>query len=128
MTIYLLIAGTYTPFSLLAIGGTLGNIICIFLWVGSAFGILLNIFAFGRFRLFHMILYVLLGWIAIFFLPQIIANLGTTGVWFLILGGIMYTVGIFFYSLNLFKFTHMVWHIFTIFGSIFHFFAIFFFL
>ncbi len=128
MTIYLLIAGTYTPFSLLAIGGTLGTVICILLWTGCAVGLLLNLFAFGRFRLFHMILYVFLGWIAIFFLPQIIANIGPEGVLFLILGGAMYTIGILFYSFNWFKFSHMVWHVFTLLGSILHFFAIFFYL
>ena len=128
MTIYLLIAGSYTPFSLLAIGGTRGTVICIFLWIGCLIGLLLNLFAFGRFRVFHMILYISLGWIAILFLPQIIVNLGSTGVLFLILGGVMYTVGFFFYSTNLFKFSHMTWHIFTLLGSLFHFFAVFYFL
>src|SRR5690606_32340779 len=71
ITIYLLIAGTYTPFSLLGIGGNIGLYIFIGLWVAALLGIFLNIFAFGKYRLFHMILYLAMGWVAIFFLPQI---------------------------------------------------------
>ncbi len=127
MTIYLLIAGTYTPFALLAIGGKIGNIICLILWSGAILGMLLNLFAFGRFRLFHMILYVVLGWFAIFFLPDILSNISSPGVILLILGGLMYSIGIFFYSLKLFKFSHMVWHIFTILGTLAHFFTLFYF-
>lgn len=124
MTIYLLIAGTYTPFSLLVIGGSLGTMVCIILWSGALLGMLLNLFAFGKFRLFHMILYVFLGWIAIFFLPEIINNMAKGGLILLITGGVMYTVGIFFYSLKLFKFSHTVWHIFTILGTLLHFFSL----
>lgn len=128
MTIYLLIAGTYTPFSLLAIGGKTGLYLCLFLWGGSLIGLLLNLFAFGRFRFLHMFLYVALGWVAIFFLPEITANLAKDGVWLLIIGGVMYTIGIFFYALRLFKFTHMIWHLFTVLGTIAHFLAILFYL
>jgi hemolysin III len=124
MTIYLLIAGSYTPFSLIAIGGETGIGICIFLWVGCLSGLLLNLFAFGRFRFLHMFLYVALGWVAILFMPQITLSMETNGVMLLILGGLMYTIGIIFYALKLFKFTHMVWHIFTLLGTIAHFLAI----
>lgn len=128
MTIYILIAGTYTPFSLLAIGGKTGLYLCLGLWSGALIGILLNLFAFGKFRFFHMFLYVALGWVAIFFLPQITSNLASGGVWLLIIGGVMYTLGIFFYALRLFKFSHMIWHIFTILGTVAHFLAILFYL
>ena len=128
ITIYLLIAGTYTPFSLLAIGGETGLWIFIGLWATAFIGTLLNIFAFGKFRALHMILYLGMGWVAIFFMPQIIASMDTLGVIFLIVGGVMYTLGVLFYGLKLFKYTHMVWHIFVIFGTVFHFFAIYYFL
>ncbi|MFA5542588.1 MAG: hemolysin III family protein [Bacilli bacterium] len=124
MTIYLLIAGTYTPFALIGIGGEIGLNVFVFLWVGSIFGLLLNLFAFGRFRLLHMFLYVALGWVAIFFMDEIISGLQSTGLTLLILGGVMYTLGIFFYALKLFKFTHMVWHVFTLLGTLMHFLAI----
>lgn len=124
ISIYLLIAGTYTPFSLVLIGGTTGIYICMFLWIGALSGLLLNVFAFGRYRALHMILYVALGWVAVLFMPEITANLSKDGVLFLLLGGIMYTVGIIFYGLKLFKFTHMVWHIFTVLGTAAHFITI----
>lgn len=124
MTIYFLISGTYTPFTLLVIGGKLGLILFYVLWIGSTIGLLLNLFWFGRFRALHMILYVVLGWIAIFFLPQIAANLPTNGLIFLIAGGVMYTLGIIFYGLKLFKFTHMVWHFFVLAGTVLHFLSI----
>lgn len=125
MTIYLLISGTYTPFTLLVIGGELGKVLFYVLWIGATIGLLLNLFWFGRFRALHMILYVVLGWVAIFFMPQIIANLPLNGLILLIAGGVMYTLGIIFYGLKLFKFTHMVWHFFVLAGTILHFFSIF---
>lgn len=124
LTIYILIAGTYTPFTLLALGGTLGLVLCIALWACALIGILLTIFAFGQFRALHIFLYVAMGWVAIFFLPQIIANLEIGGVVLLLAGGIAYTLGLIFYALKVFKYTHMVWHIFVIFGTLFHFLSI----
>ncbi len=124
MTIYILIAGTYTPFSLMAIGGSLGVKVCIFLWCGALFGLLLNLFAFGKFRFLHMFLYVALGWVAVLFMPSIVSSISRDGVILLFLGGLMYTIGIFFYALKLFKFTHMVWHIFTLLGTLLHFITI----
>lgn len=127
MTIYILIAGTYTPFSLLAIGGAIGIWVCIGLWIAGCIGLLLNLFAFGRFRILHMTLYVAMGWVAIFFMPQIIQNIQLGGILLLLMGGISYTFGILFYALKLFKFTHMVWHLFTLGGTLLHFFALLFF-
>lgn len=124
MTIYLLIAGTYTPFTLLAIGGKTGIYLCTILWASAFIGLLLNLFWFGRFRAFHMILYVALGWVAIFFIGQIITALGTIGTVLLIAGGLSYTLGLIFYGLKLFKFTHMVWHFFVLIGTILHFITI----
>ena len=71
-----------------------------------------------------MFLYVFLGWIAIFNLKTIINSLGYIPSLLILIGGIAYTLGIIFYSTKLFKFTHMVWHLFTILGTILHFFAI----
>lgn len=124
MSIYLLIAGTYTPLTLVTIGGNLGIGLFIFLWVGATIGFILNLFFFGKFKLFHMFLYVALGWVAIFYIKTITQTLGTFPTILLISGGVAYTVGIVFYSLKLFKFTHMVWHLFVILGSILHFLTI----
>src|SRR5690554_1012541 len=124
MSIYLLIAGTYTPLTLVVIGGNIGLTLFVILWVGSLIGILLNFIKFGKFKFVHMFLYVLLGWIAIFYIETVFTTLGLVPSILILLGGISYTIGIVFYSLKLFKFTHMVWHIFTIIGTVLHFIAI----
>lgn len=128
MSIYILIAGTYTPFSLLGLGGSLGIGMCIFLWSVAFFGLMLNLFAFRRYHTLHVILYVAMGWVAIFFIPDIVAAMDLGGIILLIAGGVAYTMGILFYAFKWFKFTHMVWHIMTIIGTILHFFAIYYFL
>ncbi len=123
LNIYFLIAGTYTPITLLALG-ELGIILCIILWSAALVGSVLNIFYFGKFKALHMILYLAMGWIAVFYLKEITALLGARGTILLLAGGVSYTLGVLFYTLKLFKFTHMVWHIFTILGTVFHFLAI----
>jgi hemolysin III len=126
MTIYLLIAGSYTPFTLIAIGGTLGLTLCLILWISALIGLLMNVFWFGKFKIFHLMLYIGLGWIAIFYIKPIIASIGLYGTILLFAGGIAYTIGIIFYVLKLFKFTHMIWHLFVILGTILHFLSIYF--
>jgi len=125
MTIYLLIAGSYTPFTLIGLGGSLGFNLFLVLWAAAISGLLLNLFWFGKFRLFHMFLYVAMGWVAVFYLKPITLSIGTMGTVFLFSGGVAYTLGIIFYSLKLFKFTHMVWHLFVLTGTLLHFIAIF---
>ena len=128
MTIYLLIAGTYTPFTLLVLEESFGLIIFAILWTGAFTGLIMNLFWFGKFKYFHIALYLILGWVAIFFINSVIQSLGLHGALFLLAGGIAYTLGIIFYGLKLFKFTHMVWHIFVILGTILHFITIYFYL
>lgn len=124
MTIYLLIAGSYTPFALLALGGIEGTILTTIIWFGALSGLILNLFWFGKLRAFHIFLYLLLGWSAAFFIVPIIKGLGTVGTILLFAGGVSYTIGIIFYGFKLFKFTHMVWHLFVLLGTILHFLGI----
>nr|HPN61245.1 hemolysin III family protein [Bacilli bacterium] len=126
MSIYLLIAGTYTPFTLIAIGGNLGITLCSLMWLSALLGLLMNVFWFGKFKIFHLVLYVGLGWMAFFYLKTIIAAIGLYGTLLLLGGGVAYTIGIVFYTLKLFKFTHMIWHLFVILGFVLHFLAIYF--
>ncbi|MGD9887601.1 MAG: hemolysin III family protein [Bacilli bacterium] len=126
MTIYLLIAGTYTPYTLIAIGGRLGVVLCSLMWGCSLIGLLMNVFWFGKFKVFHLVLYVGLGWMAFFYLNTIIIKIGLMGTILLLAGGVAYTIGIIFYALKLFKFTHMVWHFLVILGFILHFLSIYF--
>lgn len=124
-SIFLLIAGTYTPFMLIALGGTgKGLAIFIIVWVGAVLGIALNAISVNRFAKLSLILYVLMGWSVVFAVGDIIAVLPTGGLWLLILGGVGYTGGIAFYLAKKIKYMHSIWHLFVIAGSVLHYFCI----
>jgi hemolysin III len=122
--IYLLIAGTYTPFMVLAIGGWLGLTGMIIVWSIALIGILFKIFANQRFPKLSVITYLLMGWIAIFFFYPLYNVLTTEGIWLLVGGGICFTVGVLFYVAKKIQFTHTIWHFFVVAGCVCHFFSI----
>ena len=122
--IYLLIAGTYTPFMMLAIGGWVGLTGMIIVWSIALVGIIFKIFANQRFPKLSVITYLLMGWIAVFFFYPLYNALSTQGLWLLLAGGVCYTVGVLFYVAKKVQFTHAIWHIFVAAGSAFHFFSI----
>tara|TARA_B110000879_G_C11052860_1_gene463539 strand:- start:297 stop:938 length:642 start_codon:yes stop_codon:yes gene_type:complete len=122
--IYLLIAGTYTPFMLLAIGGWVGLAGMIIVWSIALVGITCKIFANQRFPKLSVITYLLMGWIAIFFIYPLYNALTTQGLWLLVAGGLCYTVGVLFYVAKKVQFTHAIWHVFVVAGCICHFFSI----
>ena len=95
--IYLLIAGTYTPFMMLAIGGWVGLTGMIIVWSIALVGIIFKIFANQRFPKLSVITYLLMGWIAVFFFYPLYNALSTQGLWLLLAGGVCYTVGVLFY-------------------------------
>ena len=127
-SIFVLIAGTYTPMTLCAVrsvnaplGWTLFGIV----WGLSAVGMLLNALDLKRFSKISMILYIGLGWCIIFSFKAVITAIGIGGTVFLVLGGISYTLGALFYKVKK-PYMHSVFHIFIVLGSILHFFCIFF--
>jgi hemolysin III len=122
--IYLLIAGTYTPLMVLAIGGWVGLTGMVIVWSIALIGIVFKIFANQRFPKLSVITYLLMGWIAIFFIYPLYNALTTEGLWLLFAGGICYTVGVLFYVAKKVQFTHAIWHVFVVAGCAFHFFAI----
>ena len=122
--IYLLIAGTYTPFMLLAIGGWVGWAGMIIVWLIALIGITCKIFASQRFPKLSVITYLLMGWIAIFFIYPLYNALTTHGLWLLVAGGLCYTVGVLFYVAKKTQFTHAIWHVFVVAGCMCHFFSI----
>lgn len=122
--IYLLIAGTYTPLMVLAIGGWVGLTGMIIVWSIALIGIVFKIFANQRFPKLSVITYLLMGWIAIFFIYPLYNALTTEGLWLLFAGGICYTVGVLFYVAKKVQFTHAIWHVFVVAGCAFHFFSI----
>lgn len=119
-TIYLLIAGSYTPYALLTIGGTSGWLIFIIIWISALIGILLNAINLSKFRILSIILYVAMGWAIAFYLPQLLDKLDFGGLMLLIAGGLAYTLGIVFYIIKGVKYFHSIWHLFVLGASLCH--------
>ena len=122
--IYILIAATYTPFLVLVVKSPTGNIILWVQWIICGFGILFKAFSTGKFRLFSTLLYLFMGWMIVFSWGELKMNISNLSLIFLITGGLLYSLGTVFYMWKLFKYHHMVWHLFVLFGSIAYFFAV----
>ncbi len=116
-TIYLLILGTYIPFSLVVVGGKTGFAVCITNALLSVLGVVLNIIDMNRFEKVSMVLYVLTGWLAILVAPSVFRALSVVSLVFLVAGGLSYTIGIVFFSKNK-SCMHVVWHFFVLAGSV----------
>ena len=123
-TIFLLIAGTYTPITLYILGGVTGWILFSVVWVASIIGITLNSINMEKAKIPSLVCYIATGWVIIFAIKPLIAKVPFLSAFFLVLGGVIYTVGIVFYVIKKVKYFHPVWHIFTILGSAFHYFSI----
>lgn len=124
-SIYILIASTYTPVTLIAVQGVFGWILFGIIWGAAALGIFLKFVYPGRFEIFSLILYAVMGWLIIFAWHPMIVHSGWLPMIFLFVGGIIYTMGIFFYARESMKLNHAVWHLFVLGGSIFHYFTVF---
>lgn len=122
--IYFFIAGTYTPFLFIAVKGALGWSLFGIVWGLAIFGTLFKVFFVKRFLHLSTILYVLIGWLIVFAWKLLIAAVPTYGVIFLVIGGIIYSIGAIFYVWRGFKYHHAIWHIFVIAGTVMHFFAV----
>jgi len=122
-SIFLLIAGTYTPIALVALQGRLGWTIFITIWSVALLGIIFKVFFINKLKIISVIMYLLMGWTIIFIIKPIIVALSTLSLVYLIIGGLFYTVGVLFYALQSkgFKYSHSIWHLFVLAGSIFHF-------
>ena len=122
-TIFLLIAGTYTPMTLIVLRGTMGWILFGVVWAAAILGIVLNAIGLEKFKVFSMISYVASGWAALFAIVPLYRIMNPVAVWMLVGGGVAYTVGIIFFALKV-KYMHAIWHLFVIGGSILHYFMI----
>ncbi len=129
-SIYLLIAGTYTPFTLLILrqDGMIGWIIFGAIWFLAILGIVLSTIFIERFRVLKTILYILMGWMIVIAMPNIVKILNMTNcinaVYLLIAGGILYTVGTIFYLFKNIKYFHSIWHLFVLAGTVCHFISV----
>jgi hemolysin III len=125
-SIYVLIAGTYTPFTLVTLKGAIGWVIFGISWGLALTGIVLKLFFTGQYDLISTIMYVLMGWVIVFAIKPLVHNLSLEGLLWLFAGGISYTIGAILYSIDRIKFNHAIFHIFVLIGSFCHFMSVFF--
>ncbi len=122
--IYVLIAGSYTPFTLVSLNGETGWLIFSMVWVMAFTGIILKLIFTGKFKIVSTAMYVLMGWLIVFYFQDLTASLHEKGVFYLILGGVLYTIGAILYSIKKIKFNHAIFHFFVLAGSFCHFLSI----
>lgn len=123
-TIFFLIAGTYTPITLVPLRGALGWTLFGIVWGAAILGIVMNSIDLEKFRKPSVVCYVAMGWVVIFAIKPMLERCSPLSLWFLLIGGVCYTGGIIFYALKSKKYFHSIWHIFTVGGSVFHYFSI----
>lgn len=126
IAIFLLIAGTYTPFTLIALRGVWGWSLFGMVWTLALLGSALELGMFKRYRRFAVLLYVAMGWIGIIAFRPLLAHLQTEGMALLLMGGVAYTLGVPFYLWRKLPYHHSVWHTFVLAGSVLQFLAVFF--
>ena len=124
--IFLLIAGTYTPFALVSLGGALGWIIFGVVWALAIMGIALQAILIHQKAIFAVIPYVAMGWLAVLAIKPMIESIAPGGLVLLLAGGLCYTLGCAFYIWRNLPYHHAIWHVFVMAGSALHFFAVFF--
>ena len=122
--IYLLIAGTYTPFVLVPLHGRLGWILFAIVWGLAVLGIAFKSFAVDRFEIASVAVYLGMGWLVVFAMRPLLHALTWHGILWIGLGGFFYTAGIFFYALDRLSYFHAFWHLFVLAGSTCHYFAV----
>ena len=122
--IYLLIAGTYTPFTLVPLRGVWGWTLLGVVWTLAALGIVYKLFLLGRFPRFSLFLYLAMGWMAVLAVVPMMASLPAGALAWLGAGGLAYTGGVWFFRAERTRFAHAVWHLFVLAGSVCHYLAI----
>ena len=126
--IYVAIAGSYTPVALVIIGGWQGTVIVVFQWLAVIFGIFYKSLSSKSIPKVSLTIYILMGWTAVLFLPILIKNSSLAFMGLILLGGLMYSAGAYFYAKTDMKFHHMIWHIFINLASVMHVLAILFYM
>jgi hemolysin III len=126
ISIYLLIAGTYTPVALIALEQSKGWPIFWVVWGIALLGLVLKIFFTGRFEVFSVMLYLIMGWLIVMDFSYLSDYIGSNGTLLLFAGGLFYTLGIVFYAINKIPYNHVIWHLFVLGGAICHFLLVFF--
>lgn len=122
--IYILIAGSYTPFTLIGLRGHGGWWLFGIVWTLALAGVIFKLFYTGRFKLVSTLIYIGMGWMVVFAIKPMLQNIDATTLIWLFTGGIFYTLGTVFYMSKKIRYTHAIWHVFVMLGSASHFIAI----
>ena len=122
--IFLLIAGTYTPYTLISLGGGLGWTVFGVVWGVAVLGVTYKVFWINKYRKYSTLLYVAMGWLIVFAMKPLYQAIGVYGFGLLLGGGVAFTVGALFYRLKSVKFMHPLWHLFVLAGTILMYFSI----
>ena len=122
--IYLLIAGTYTPFTLIGLRGELGRNLFIAIWTLALAGIVFKLFFTGRFKLVSTLIYIAMGWLVVLAIKPVMAALDAWTFGWLLAGGLAYTLGTVFYHRPGLRYSHAIWHLFVVTGSVCHYIAV----
>jgi hemolysin III len=120
ISIYYLIAGTYTPVCLSVLLPSKGWLLFYLVWGIALFGTVLKIFFTGRFEAFSLVLYGVMGWLIVIDLPYLLEHMYSSGLIYLAAGGAFYTIGILFYAVKKIPYNHLIWHFFVLGGAISH--------
>jgi hemolysin III len=123
-SIYLLIAGTYTPFLLVSMRGSWGWTLLVVVWGLALLGIGFQALFADRFRKLSLLTYILMGWLSVIVLKEALVSIPIGGVLLVAIGGVIYTVGVIFYVWKKLPYSHAIWHVFVLGGSACHYFAV----
>lgn len=124
-TIFFLIAGTYTPYTLAVLRSPLGWVLFGIVWGAAAIGIVLNSIDLEKFSKISVVCYIAMGWVIIIAVKPLMSSMPFISFALLVAGGVFYTIGVIFYAIKKVKYFHSVWHIFTVIGSALHYFSVF---
>ncbi len=123
-TIFFLIAGTYTPITLVPLRGPLGWVLFGVVWGTAILGIVFNSIDLEKFRKPSVICYIVMGWVIVIAVKPMLETVNSLALIFLLIGGLLYTIGVIFYTKKDIKYFHSIWHIFTVTASVFHYFSV----
>lgn len=120
ISIYILIAGTYTPIALITLINGKGWLIFYIVWGIALIGTVLKLFFTGKFEFLSLFFYLIMGWLIVLDITYLLGQSSALGIWMLFFGGAFYTLGIFFYAMKRIPYNHLIWHFFVLAGSISH--------
>lgn len=124
ISIYYLIAGTYTPVCLWILGESRGELLLWLVWAIALFGTFLKLFFTGKFEVFSLLIYGVMGWLIVIDVSFLIEHMAKTSLFYLALGGVFYTLGIVFYAMRKIPYNHFIWHLLVLGGAISHWFMV----